>query len=221
MKRIIFIVFIVVIGVNLTGQDVPVGDKIENKMKEPILGLRTVCYMVPDLEEGKSWYTEAFGVKPYFDEPFYVGFNIGGYELGLLPTEGGEGGKSDTFKGTIMIKQIEMLYGNQKKLLDIDEDLIVWIKDLNDAQPLENPETSIREVLHKPIGTPPLSELVKQFGKETIILVDDSTRCTPQHLILPILLDELNNAGVPDSDITILIALGTHRSMTDEEVVTS
>ena len=74
-----------------------------------------------------------------------------------------------------MIKQIEMLYGNQKKCLDIDEDLIIWTKDLNDAQPLKNPEASIREVLHKPIGTPPLSELVKQFGKETIILVGIST----------------------------------------------
>jgi predicted enzyme related to lactoylglutathione lyase len=50
-----------------------------------ILGLRTVIYRVPDLARAKEWYTTAFGVKPYFDEPFYVGFNIGGYELGLDP----------------------------------------------------------------------------------------------------------------------------------------
>jgi predicted enzyme related to lactoylglutathione lyase len=50
-----------------------------------ILGLRTVIYHVPDLERAKAWYTEAFGVAPYFDQPFYVGFNIGGYELGLDP----------------------------------------------------------------------------------------------------------------------------------------
>lgn len=48
-------------------------------------GLRTVIYHVPDLAAAKAWYTEAFGVAPYFDEPFYVGFEIGGYELGLHP----------------------------------------------------------------------------------------------------------------------------------------
>jgi lactoylglutathione lyase len=49
------------------------------------LGLRTVVYHVEDLERAKNWYTKAFGVKPYFDEDFYVGFDIGGYELGLHP----------------------------------------------------------------------------------------------------------------------------------------
>lgn len=52
-----------------------------------MLGLRTTIYKVSDLEAAKAWYTQAFGVKPYFDEPFYIGFNIGGYELGLLPEE--------------------------------------------------------------------------------------------------------------------------------------
>ena len=50
-----------------------------------ILGLRTVIYRVPDLQRAKAWYSAAFGVTPYFDEPFYVGFNIGGFELGLDP----------------------------------------------------------------------------------------------------------------------------------------
>lgn len=49
------------------------------------LGLRTVIYHVPDLARAKAWYSAAFGVTPYFDEPFYVGFNIGGFELGLDP----------------------------------------------------------------------------------------------------------------------------------------
>jgi predicted enzyme related to lactoylglutathione lyase len=53
-------------------------------------GLRTVVYKVPDLEKAKDWYSKAFDQKPYFDEVFYVGFNIGGYELGLLPYEGEE-----------------------------------------------------------------------------------------------------------------------------------
>ena len=46
-------------------------------------GLATCIYQVPDLEAAKQWYAGAFGVAPYFDQPFYVGFNIAGYELGL------------------------------------------------------------------------------------------------------------------------------------------
>ena len=53
-----------------------------------ILGLRTVAYKVEDLTKAKEWYARAFSQEPYFDEPFYVGFNIGGYELGLQPIEG-------------------------------------------------------------------------------------------------------------------------------------
>jgi predicted enzyme related to lactoylglutathione lyase len=52
-------------------------------------GLRTVIYHVPDLARAKAWYSAAFGVLPYFDEPFYVGFNIGGFELGLDPDMSG------------------------------------------------------------------------------------------------------------------------------------
>ena len=50
-----------------------------------MLGLRTTIYKVADLAKAKEWYARVFATKPYFDEPFYVGFNIGGYELGLLP----------------------------------------------------------------------------------------------------------------------------------------
>ncbi|HTB09410.1 MAG TPA: VOC family protein [Acidimicrobiales bacterium] len=50
-----------------------------------LLGLRTVIYPAPDLASAKAWWTEFLAMEPYFDEPFYVGFNPGGYELGLLP----------------------------------------------------------------------------------------------------------------------------------------
>ena len=56
-------------------------------MKNTILGLRTTIYKVNDLDAAKKWYTKAFGTEPYFDEAFYVGYNIGGYELGLQPEE--------------------------------------------------------------------------------------------------------------------------------------
>jgi predicted enzyme related to lactoylglutathione lyase len=56
------------------------------------LGLRTVVYPAPDLAASKAWFTERLGVEPYFDEPFYVGFDVGGYELGLRPAEPGGAG---------------------------------------------------------------------------------------------------------------------------------
>jgi predicted enzyme related to lactoylglutathione lyase len=50
-----------------------------------ILGLRTAIYPAPDLARAKAWYSKVLGIAPYFDEPFYVGFAVGGFELGLLP----------------------------------------------------------------------------------------------------------------------------------------
>ena len=58
-------------------------------MSTAILGLRTAIYRVTDIDKAKAWYSKAFATKPYFDELFYVGFNIGGYELGLQPVEDG------------------------------------------------------------------------------------------------------------------------------------
>jgi predicted enzyme related to lactoylglutathione lyase len=52
-----------------------------------INGLATAIYKVTDLERAKAWYTTAFQQAPYFDQPFYVGFNIAGYELGLDPDQ--------------------------------------------------------------------------------------------------------------------------------------
>jgi catechol 2,3-dioxygenase-like lactoylglutathione lyase family enzyme len=49
------------------------------------LGLRTVIYPSPDLDAAKAWWTALLGVEPYFDQPFYVGYEVAGYELGLLP----------------------------------------------------------------------------------------------------------------------------------------
>ncbi|MGB7751099.1 MAG: VOC family protein [Candidatus Acidiferrales bacterium] len=50
------------------------------------LGLRTAKYEVADMAKAKEWYSKVLGIQPYFDEPaFYVGYNVGGYDLGLVP----------------------------------------------------------------------------------------------------------------------------------------
>jgi len=50
-----------------------------------VLGLRTAIYPVSDLATARAWYAGALDRAPYFDQPFYVGFSVGGFELGLIP----------------------------------------------------------------------------------------------------------------------------------------
>ena len=62
-------------------------------MNSSFLGLRTCIYFVSDIVAATEWYAKVLGFQPYFNEPYYVGFNVGGYELGLHPE------KKDTPKG--------------------------------------------------------------------------------------------------------------------------
>lgn len=85
-------------------------------MKTEFLGLRTTIYKVSDINKAKAWYTKALGISPYFDEPFYVGFNVGGYELGLQPEENGSSSKSD---GVITYWGVEDADESYKRLLGL------------------------------------------------------------------------------------------------------
>lgn len=68
-------------------------------------GLRTVIYPTRDLAAATTWYTALVGHPPYFNEPFYVGFNVGGYELGLLPPGDEDAADSPTaYWGTLDIE---------------------------------------------------------------------------------------------------------------------
>ena len=99
----------------------------------PLLGLRTAIYKVPDLARAKAWYSETFGITPYFDEPFYVGFNVGGYELGLDPDtkkQGAGAGGSVAYWGADNLA--EMMKGLEKRgvtvrspMRDVGEGILV------------------------------------------------------------------------------------------------
>lgn len=52
-------------------------------------GLRTLTYYVSDMAAAKTWYSKVLGIEPYFDQPFYAGYNVGGFELGIVPVEQG------------------------------------------------------------------------------------------------------------------------------------
>jgi len=117
-----------------------------------------------------------------------------------------------------MNKEIVLPYGDKKIYIKLPEGNLSWVVTPREATCLENKEEEIRRAIQNPIGTPSISELVKQKGKNVVLLVDDNTRSTPQKRILPILLEELNKVGVNDNNITGLIALGTHRAMENWEI---
>ena len=109
-------------------------------------------------------------------------------------------------------------YGKGSISIDIaDKDLLFAIAP-NDVGTLEGEEDRIVHSIRNPIGALPLKEEVKP-GMKVTVLIDDLTRPTPQERILPIILGELNEAGIKDKHITIIIALGTHEYMTSREIV--
>jgi nickel-dependent lactate racemase len=89
-------------------------------------------------------------------------------------------------------------------------------------EPKEKPgvadsKAEIERALSQPIGTQRLSEIAKA-GAKVAIVVDDATRATPSHMMIPPLLDELNKAGVKDEDVTVIFGCGTHRPVTPAEM---
>lgn len=79
-----------------------------------------------------------------------------------------------------------------------------------------NPSDAVRIALRHPIGTPPLRDLV-QPGERVAVVVNDITRFVHSELFLPVLINELNSAGIRDSDIFIVFALGIHRRQSPHE----
>jgi len=84
--------------------------------KLQFLGLRTTIYKVGDITKAKKWYSKAFGIEPYFDQPFYVGFNVGGFELGLQPEEQPIKNKTENVVTYWGVNNINDTY---KKLIDM------------------------------------------------------------------------------------------------------
>lgn len=92
-------------------------------------GLRTVIYKVEDLDKAKAWFTKATGEKPYFDQPFYVGFNVGGYELGLDPDIKGKvrAGSDVAYWGVADCKKAV------KKLVELGAKIVVDVHDVGEG----------------------------------------------------------------------------------------
>ena len=80
------------------------------------LGLRTAIYHALDLAKAKEWYSKILGIDPYFDQPFYVGFNVGGYELGLDPDPSS---KSEGAGGVVVYWGVADTEATFKRLLSL------------------------------------------------------------------------------------------------------
>ena len=90
-------------------------------------------------------------------------------------------------------------------------------------QPKEKPAVSdakveLERALREPIGSSKLHEIVKPEHKVAIV-VDDATRSTPNRLLVLAILDELNATGIKSEQVTVIFGCGTHRAVTQEEVV--
>ncbi len=110
---------------------------------------------------------------------------------------------------------IEVPYQEGQKTIHVDDDRLSWVISPNNPSPKGT--DAVVDALDNPIGSSSLEKLAKN-ADDAVLLVDDNTRKTPQKEILPIVLDRLNENGLKDEDIKIIIGLGTHRKMSQEEI---
>ncbi len=107
-----------------------------------------------------------------------------------------------------------LLYGKENLSIELPDD--AFVIEPKNLQPLEDEKRGIKEALDNPIGTPPLKEMVK--ASDTVaIVISDITRPTPNHLLVPLLIEELSH--VPHENFVIINGTGTHRDQTREEFV--
>ena len=97
------------------------------------------------------------------------------------------------------------------------EENLIEVLSPNFQEPVADLDKAISDALSSPIGVEPMEKWVKP-GNKVLLISDDNTRPTPSDKLIPPLLAKLNAAGVPDGDITVLMALGTHRYMTQAEM---
>lgn len=117
-----------------------------------------------------------------------------------------------------MTARLGISYGRDVIQLNIPSARLAFDLQPADMDAVADGETEILRALAEPIGTDPLADLVSP-GQRVCVMGDDATRITPTDVITPLVLDELNAGGVSDDDIVLVIATGTHRAITAEELV--
>ena len=113
------------------------------------------------------------------------------------------------------IMQIPVAYGQKGLHIALPEQTHIIQSEPLDG--LEDEQSAILHALRDPIGISPLRDCVSR-GDKVVVTHSDITRPVPNDRILPVILEELESAGVQREDITLLNALGTHRQQTDDEL---
>ena len=116
-----------------------------------------------------------------------------------------------------MEKKLKLRYKDSTVEVKIPQENFLYAIKPENTPGLKDEREAIIQSLKEPVSAPSLSQQVKK-GMKVVIIGDDITRPTPRERMFPVILDELNKAGIPDKDITVLISLGTHRYMTHEEI---
>jgi predicted enzyme related to lactoylglutathione lyase len=98
-------------------------------MTHMVKGLGTVIYPVLDLGRAKAWYATAFQQQPYFDQPFYVGFNLAGYELGLDPNPARTPGPG----GGVAYWRVEGIDAALQHFLNAGASLVAAVQDVGEG----------------------------------------------------------------------------------------
>jgi len=111
---------------------------------------------------------------------------------------------------------VEIPFGADTLKFDLPRRCLVDVLRPNQVEPADEAAV-LASALARPVGSPPLRQ-VARAGMSVAVLVDDLTRRTPADRILPPVLAELHAGGVRTEDITIVVALGTHRPMTPDEI---
>jgi lactate racemase len=117
-----------------------------------------------------------------------------------------------------MKKIVKIHYGKEIINLQLDETALRHELAPVDVETVISISVETERALTDPVNSEPLNKLVKR-GDKVVILADDITRLTPVRNIIPHVLNEINKSGVTDNDITLVIALGTHRPMTNPEII--
>ncbi|EAX48751.1 conserved hypothetical protein [Thermosinus carboxydivorans Nor1] len=114
--------------------------------------------------------------------------------------------------------KVTLPYGRETVEVIIPRKNLIGVYSPKDVAAVADVKQEVIRAVNNPIGTKPLRELVKG-AKKVVIVADDNTRLTPTDKIIPVLLDEMNAAGIKDEQVTVIIALGTHRFMNNEEIL--
>lgn len=113
--------------------------------------------------------------------------------------------------------KLEIGFGNGTQPIEVPDQNLKQILKLSDLPETEDEQVLIHRALEHPIGSKSLKEICS-YGEKVAIVTSDLTRPMPTWKVLPALLEELNQAGIPDSDIVLVFALGSHRPMTEAEM---